>query len=52
MEKDFASPRKEDQKNLRGTGSAGYHPALVLGLLVYGYADWGIFGPQAGAGDL
>jgi transposase len=22
----------------RGTGSAGYHPALLLGLLVYGYA--------------
>src|ERR1700680_1705994 len=26
----------------RGTGSAGYHPALLLGLLVYGYAS-GVF---------
>src|SRR6204780_4370458 len=26
----------------RGTGSAGYHPALLLGLLVYGYAT-GVF---------
>src|ERR1700750_1243529 len=26
----------------RGTGSAGYHPALLLGLLVYGYAT-GLF---------
>jgi transposase len=26
----------------RGTGSAGYHPALLLGLLVYGYAN-GVF---------
>ena len=25
-------------KSYRGTGSAGYHPALLLGLLVYGYA--------------
>src|ERR1700704_600398 len=25
----------------RGTGSAGYHPALLLGLLVYGYATGG-----------
>ncbi len=29
-------------KSYRGTGSAGYHPALVLGLLVYGYAT-GVF---------
>jgi len=26
----------------RGTGSAGYHPSLLLGLLVYGYAT-GVF---------
>src|SRR5271165_5880671 len=25
-------------KSYRGTGSAGYHPVLLLGLLVYGYA--------------
>src|SRR5271155_1827164 len=25
-------------RSYRGTGSAGYHPALLLGLLVYGYA--------------
>src|SRR5271155_3090090 len=25
-------------KSYRGSGSAGYHPALLLGLLVYGYA--------------
>jgi transposase len=24
-------------KSYRGSGSAGYHPALLLGLLVYGY---------------
>jgi transposase len=29
-------------KSYRGTGSAGYHPALLLGLLVYGYAT-GVF---------
>ena len=33
----------------RGTGSAGYHPALLLGLLVY---DGGVFEPQARACDL
>jgi transposase len=27
---------------IRGTGSASYHPALLLGLLVYGYAT-GVF---------
>jgi transposase len=25
-------------KSYRGGGSAGYHPVLLLGLLVYGYA--------------
>src|ERR1700733_14157106 len=29
-------------KSYRGTGSAGYHPALLLGLLIYGYAT-GVF---------
>src|SRR3984885_12796875 len=29
-------------KRYRGSGSAGYHPALLLGLLVYGYAT-GVF---------
>jgi len=29
-------------KSYRGTGSAGYHPALLLGILVYGYAT-GVF---------
>src|SRR5580693_8827991 len=29
-------------KSYRGSGSAGYHPALLLGLLVYGYAT-GVF---------
>jgi transposase len=29
-------------KSYRGTGSASYHPALVLGILVYGYA-MGVF---------
>ena len=29
-------------KSYRGTGSAGYHPVLLLGLLVYGYAT-GVF---------
>jgi transposase len=38
-------------KSYRGSGSAGYHPALLLGLLVYGYTT-GVFEPQAGAGDL
>ena len=34
----------------RGSGSASYHPEVLLGLLVYGYAT-GVFGPQAGACD-
>jgi transposase len=29
-------------KSYRGSGSAGYHPALLLGLLVYGYTT-GVF---------
>ena len=29
-------------KSYRGAGSAGYHPVLMLGLLVYGYAT-GVF---------
>jgi transposase len=29
-------------RSYRGAGSAGYHPALLLGLLVYGYAT-GVF---------
>ena len=29
-------------KSYRGAGSAGYHPVLLLGLLVYGYAT-GVF---------
>ena len=29
-------------RSYRGSGSAGYHPALLLGLLVYGYAT-GVF---------
>ncbi len=29
-------------KRYRGTGSASYHPAVLLGLLVYGYAT-GVF---------
>ena len=29
-------------KSYRGSGSAGYHPVLLLGLLVYGYAT-GVF---------
>src|SRR5271154_3587161 len=28
-------------KSYRGSGSAGYHPALLLGLLVYGYTTGG-----------
>ena len=30
------------RKSYRGTGSASYHPALLLGILVYGYAT-GVF---------
>jgi transposase len=29
-------------RSYRGSGSASYHPALLLGLLVYGYAS-GVF---------
>jgi transposase len=33
---------REMCNSYRGTGSAGYHPALLLGVLVYGYAT-GVF---------
>ena len=36
----------------RGSGSASYHPALLLGVLVYGYANGCVFEPQAGERDL
>src|SRR5215470_11042370 len=41
-------------KSYRGSGSASYHPALLLGLLVYGYTT-GVFSsrnscPRAGCG--
>jgi len=29
-----------------------YHPRMLLGILVYGYATGDIFEPEAGAGDL
>jgi transposase len=38
-------------KSYRGTGSAGYHPALLLGLLVYGYAT-GVFSSRKLERDL
>ena len=28
----------EPEKSYRGSGSASYHPAMLLGLLIYGYA--------------
>ena len=34
----------------RGSGSASYHPEMLLGVLVYGYG--GVFEPEAGAGDV
>ena len=37
-------------KAYRGSGSASYHPCLLVGLLVYGYAR--VLKPQAGAGDM
>ena len=33
-----------------GRGSDAYHPAMLLGLLVYGYATGGAFEPQDRAG--
>ena len=39
-------------KSYRGTGSAGYHPVLLLGLSGLRLCDRGVFEPQAGAGDL
>ena len=38
-------------RSYRGSGSASYHPALLLAILIYGYAT-GVFEPQIGAGDL
>ena len=35
----------------RGSGSASYHPRMLLGLLVYGCATGVFSSPQAGAGD-
>jgi hypothetical protein len=39
-------------RSYRGSGSACYHPALLLGVLVYGHATGDFFEPQAGARDL
>ena len=39
-------------RSYRGSGSACYHPALLLGVLVYGYATGVFCEPQAGARDL
>jgi len=36
----------------RGSGSASYHPSVLLSLLVYGYARGGVLQPQAGACDV
>ena len=36
----------------RGSGSASYHPEMLLGLLVYSYATGGVFEPEAGARDV
>src|ERR1700692_3572680 len=39
-------------KSYRGSGSASYHPKVLLSLLVYGYAT-GVFSqPQAGTGHV
>jgi transposase len=34
------------EKSYRGSGSASYHPAMPLGLLIYGYAT-GVFSQDA-----
>src|SRR3954462_9290612 len=39
-------------KSYRGSGSASYHPAVLLGIVVYGYATGGVFEPQAGTCNL
>jgi hypothetical protein len=39
-------------KSYRGSGSARYHPALLLGLLVYGYTTGVFSSPRAGVCDL
>src|ERR1700758_3748662 len=36
----------------RGSVSASYHPAVLLGILVYGLRERGVFELQAGAGDV
>ena len=36
----------------RGSGEASYHPRLLLGLIIYGYATGVLFQPQPGTGDL
>lgn len=36
----------ELEKSYRGSGSASYHPAMLLGLLIYGYAT-GVFSSRA-----
>lgn len=33
-------------------GSEGYHPAMMLALLFYGYGTGNFFQPQVGAGDV
>jgi hypothetical protein len=36
----------------RGSGEASYHPQLLLGLIYLWVCDWGVFQPQAGAGNV
>ena len=36
----------------RGSGSASYHPRMLLGILVYELCDGRVFEPQAGACDV
>src|SRR3979409_2492294 len=35
----------------RGSGEASYHPRLLLGLIVYGYATRGVSSPRPGTGS-
>ena len=39
-------------RTYRGSGSASYHPSMLLGILVYGLRHGGVLQPQAGARDL
>ena len=39
-------------RSYRGSGSAFYHPALLLSRSGVRLCDGGVFEPQAGAGDL